>query len=715
MTFNLYSGDGVTTQFDLSFAYTDEATIHVTVDGVAVEFTFINPSRVELTTAPASGTTVKIARITPVDTPVVDFEDGAIVRAEDLDLAVGQVLNRAEELGSEIDDTSSRALKVAFGETGLPVGAIAEGEVLARIGDALQGIVNDPATATDAAETATDAAASAEFDADRADAALTSIQALQTGLYDDTAAGLAATVDGETFSVNNTVDTTIDIYRNELGAATLLHTLPTNALVQAVSDAVQVSSGTSSVALADSTGTPLFSVDAQGRWLDAEGNAPLEVLAAAAVSGAPAGLASAVTTAAKLIADKQHHAPLTPRKFSVLLWDGVNAARGTQAVRMPGAPEFLNQTTTLFGTERSGPSGAEEGLGLARRDITIDFVNQSATLGPISTVERGTNFDSGIGQVVAPVPFRIQQGERAGIVDLIYSAIDPEDLTYTTPGSVFDLYLRTSEDDYATATKLIDGDSIYAGLGLTPPDTMAGLNMAAGSTQVEVPAGYPNAGRRIIAVYVFGTEGAKIGTIYAEKDTNTWQLGEFFDFTSLGLPIGNDVNAWNEPSLMWTPEGFHIYVRNERADGVEPTTYYNLTHRGRFYAFSSTGISGWTNHEWLQEPNIGNTPAQALYVPDGSERIFLGGSTSLAAGERREYKLFMAYGEPTNFVAAAEPLLSSDLAGYGPLHWVLGNDGQMWLVLIQEHGDGYLGFNGNSNLYATCMNMAWVVENMETI
>lgn len=438
------------------------------------------------------------------------------------------------------------------------------------------------------------------------------------------------------------------------------------------------------------------------------------LLSLIALQALPGALDAAPTNAGKLAIDQQYYSALPKRKFDLLLWEGVDAARGSQAARMPAAPTFSGQSTVLFAHERSGPAQAEEGLALAYRSLTIDFANESATLGAKTTFERGTEWDNGIGQVVAPMPFRIQQGTRAGLIDVIYSAVDPENLAYTTPGSNFDLYLRSSENNYATATKLIDGDDIYGSLGLTPPSTMAGFNMAAGNTQIEVPAGYPNAGRKIIAVYVFGVEGCKIGTIYAEKDTNTWQMGEFFDFASLGLGIGTGLDAWNEANLIWTPEGFHIYVRNERADGVNPTTYYDLTHRGRFYAFSSTGISGWTNKEWLQEPNIGNTPAQALYIPDGSGRVLLGGSTQKAAGERRQYKLFMGY-SPTEFIGAAEPLYSSDLAGYGPLHWVYGNDGQMWLVLIQEHGDGYLGFNGNSNIYATCMSMGWVIANMGAI
>lgn len=144
VTFSQYLGDGSTTQFDITFSYDDSTTLRAEVDGVPAEFTLINPSRIELTEAPATGAEIEIYRETDVSTPLVDFEDGAIVRAVDLDAAVAQPRSRVEELGSFMDDLRQRTVKVPFGETSptLPTLAERQGKYLAF--DSAGNIVADP-------------------------------------------------------------------------------------------------------------------------------------------------------------------------------------------------------------------------------------------------------------------------------------------------------------------------------------------------------------------------------------------------------------------------------------------------------------------------------------------------------------------------------------------------------------------------------------------
>lgn len=116
-TISSYVGDGSTTQFDITFDYNDDSeAVKAKVGGVETLFTFVNPSRVEFETAPASGVEVRIYRRTDVTTARVDFEDGAIIRAPDLDAAIAQARLRTEELGSEVDDVNVRAIKVPLGE-----------------------------------------------------------------------------------------------------------------------------------------------------------------------------------------------------------------------------------------------------------------------------------------------------------------------------------------------------------------------------------------------------------------------------------------------------------------------------------------------------------------------------------------------------------------------------------------------------------------------
>jgi hypothetical protein len=115
-TISSYVGDGSTKQFDITFDYAATETVKAKVDGVDTEFTFVNPSRVEFAAVPAAGAEIRIYRQTDVTLPVVDFEDGAIIRAPDLDAAIAQARRRAEELGSEVGDINSRALKFPVGD-----------------------------------------------------------------------------------------------------------------------------------------------------------------------------------------------------------------------------------------------------------------------------------------------------------------------------------------------------------------------------------------------------------------------------------------------------------------------------------------------------------------------------------------------------------------------------------------------------------------------
>lgn len=143
-TISAYTGDGSTKQFDITFTYAGAATVFVRVDGVDQSYTFVNPSRVELSTAPASGSLVEVYRKTSVALPAVDFEDGAIVLADDLDEAVGQPRQRVEELESEVAAVRQHAIFMPGAEVGFtfPTAAARAGKYLAFDG------TGNPAMAT---------------------------------------------------------------------------------------------------------------------------------------------------------------------------------------------------------------------------------------------------------------------------------------------------------------------------------------------------------------------------------------------------------------------------------------------------------------------------------------------------------------------------------------------------------------------------------------
>lgn len=133
-TISAYTGDGSTTQFDLTFSYRNSSTVIASVGGVeTAAFTFINPSRIEFTTAPAAGAEVKIFRRTPVAEAEVTFNDGAIVRGDDLNAAIAQSREATEEVASEITSLSSGALRSPLGESlsSLPPAASRAGKYVA--------------------------------------------------------------------------------------------------------------------------------------------------------------------------------------------------------------------------------------------------------------------------------------------------------------------------------------------------------------------------------------------------------------------------------------------------------------------------------------------------------------------------------------------------------------------------------------------------------
>ena len=108
-----YTANGSTTTFSIPFAYTAQADVAVFVNGVSTSFTFASSSTITLSTAPASGVVVRIARTTPITTRAVDFSNGAILTESDLDNSNIQVFQAAQEA---IDTAQASIFKDADGK-----------------------------------------------------------------------------------------------------------------------------------------------------------------------------------------------------------------------------------------------------------------------------------------------------------------------------------------------------------------------------------------------------------------------------------------------------------------------------------------------------------------------------------------------------------------------------------------------------------------------
>ena len=108
-----YTANGSTTTFSIPFAYTRQADVTVFVGGTSTSFTFASSSTISLSTAPTSGTIVRINRTTVITTRAVDFTNGAILTEADLDNSNIQVFQAAQEA---IDTAEASISKAADGK-----------------------------------------------------------------------------------------------------------------------------------------------------------------------------------------------------------------------------------------------------------------------------------------------------------------------------------------------------------------------------------------------------------------------------------------------------------------------------------------------------------------------------------------------------------------------------------------------------------------------
>lgn len=104
-----YTGDGVTTNFNVTFEYLDKSHVSVKVDGVDVAFTWNTSNTVALDAAPANGALIRIQRSSSPTVRLVDYQTPSILSEEVLDLDSKQGFF----LGQEAVDTSQEAFDTA--------------------------------------------------------------------------------------------------------------------------------------------------------------------------------------------------------------------------------------------------------------------------------------------------------------------------------------------------------------------------------------------------------------------------------------------------------------------------------------------------------------------------------------------------------------------------------------------------------------------------
>jgi hypothetical protein len=107
-SYNVYTGNGSTTQFTIGFPYIRQEHVKVYVAYVDTAYTYVNNTTVQLATAPGAGVRVEVRRITPVASVLVDFADGSTLVAADLDTSNLQHLY----LEQELDDYSKQTISI---------------------------------------------------------------------------------------------------------------------------------------------------------------------------------------------------------------------------------------------------------------------------------------------------------------------------------------------------------------------------------------------------------------------------------------------------------------------------------------------------------------------------------------------------------------------------------------------------------------------------
>ena len=109
-----FIGDGVTQTYTIPFSYVKRSEVNVFVGGTQTSaFEFLTDATINITSAPASGTVVRISRTTDLETRAVDFVAGAVLSEEDLDTAVIQVFNGAQEA---VDKSNEALFKTPDGK-----------------------------------------------------------------------------------------------------------------------------------------------------------------------------------------------------------------------------------------------------------------------------------------------------------------------------------------------------------------------------------------------------------------------------------------------------------------------------------------------------------------------------------------------------------------------------------------------------------------------
>jgi hypothetical protein len=100
-----YTGDGARIDYPIPFPYLAAEHVVIRVNGVEAfpRPAFLNASTIRFSLPPAANSVVELQRKTPLSTALADYQNGAVLTAEDLNLGVRQSLYLIQELQDQYD------------------------------------------------------------------------------------------------------------------------------------------------------------------------------------------------------------------------------------------------------------------------------------------------------------------------------------------------------------------------------------------------------------------------------------------------------------------------------------------------------------------------------------------------------------------------------------------------------------------------------------
>ncbi len=104
-----YTGDGVSTDYTVNFTggYLTREGIRFTVDGSPVGVTWVSDGIIRFNEPPPNGSSVKIERVTNVESLVNRYKDGSTMTEANLDESFSQAILKLQELHNRLVELES--------------------------------------------------------------------------------------------------------------------------------------------------------------------------------------------------------------------------------------------------------------------------------------------------------------------------------------------------------------------------------------------------------------------------------------------------------------------------------------------------------------------------------------------------------------------------------------------------------------------------------